>query len=173
MRDLAVIAAAGRKALLDGEQYKHRISLMRHTHQPGDVFIHKVGAEIGVAWMLWRRHPDEQELWCVIPYDIMSSMLMCGYNDIPVPEQVNCWSGILRCGCSSWANESMFLIADRVGVVPLDYIRAVDSLMNSMVTGHGPDAVDETMEVIEFDPDYEELVYLTRGAADTLYNLLF
>uniref|UniRef100_A0A7C4QQ30 Uncharacterized protein n=1 Tax=Schlesneria paludicola TaxID=360056 RepID=A0A7C4QQ30_9PLAN len=140
-----------------------RIAADRPVPSPGDLYVFDVGRDdVGVEWLVVRVHPDDSEMYLVVPVD---DFPLAGTPDLVLPEDRVGRPMIVRGGEADWFPRSLFTPKFRVGALPDDVLLLVRKLMADLARGRVAAPADPT---VDGDPEYEDWLADVAQARENL-----
>lgn len=123
-----------------------------------------------VEWVVIRQHPDDTDLWFVVP---MNSFPCFSILDVEVHDGPHIWEGNIRCNWGVWVPTHVLRIDAIVGLVERQYIDKARMVLSCMVTGEKLPSVNEESHLYTDtdDPEYEEEMRPVAIAANKLSEL--
>ena len=116
---------------------------------PGDLFNFKLPKVVPVNFCSTFTHPDDKQLWYVVPCDDFS---LVGTKDVVLPESDG--GSRLRCAMGTWVHEDDFCDSVRVGHLKADYVSQVRERLARMLEDDLPDV--QYLRDNDNHPDYRE-----------------
>lgn len=121
-----------------------------HAPSPGDLYVLDAGQEIGIEWLVVRRHPDDPKLILLAPVD---DFPLAGTPDLILPDDGAGRSMTVRCGETDWFPETLCIAQLHVGTISGEGLALVARRLADLV--HGRRLTSEVPES-DFDPEYED-----------------
>jgi hypothetical protein len=133
----------------------------------GDLFFFRLPKQVPVEWCVIFSHPDNRDLWFVVPGD---QCHLIGTRDIEVPDFAEYGPMNLRCGCGLWIHSDDFNFEFRTGRLDMQYVEQVRDRLSQIVDNDLP-TVDSIRET-DAHPDYVEWIEELSAAVDALESAL-
>jgi len=147
-------------AIQRSTEVERRVAEATDKVSHGDLFLFQKVVP-GIEWAVILSHPDDDQLWFVVPAD---QNPMVGTWDIAVPSLAECGPLTLRCAVGLWVHADDFDLEFRSGFIESKYIDAARGRLSQMVSGNDVFVV----ETIDADPDYEEWHSEIRATVELL-----
>jgi hypothetical protein len=147
---------------------------IRKTQPPkaGDSFHFNLGKEVFMSWVLTHQHPDDPDLWFLVPEDGTGNY-MVGSTDIWVPGTDPGGPTVIRAGRVLQARmESVLAHGERISFISDEYVNRVHHVLHCLATGKRLDITPE-QEECDFDPDYEDYMDEISVLCNALDELLW
>mgnify|MGYP001593683490 FL=1 len=140
----------------------------------GDSFSFNLGeGAMYLFWVLISQHPDDSEIWYLVPDDGFSTSLV-GSSDVEVPETDLCGPAVVRANCGLWAKlKSINAKGQRSSFIPDEYVNQARKVLACLAKGVKPENIKPKQEECDCDSDYEDLIdeiNVARTALDKMLN---
>lgn len=123
-----------------------------------------------VEWVVIRQHPDDTDLWFMLP---MNSYPGFSALDVEVHDGPHVCEGVIRCNWGVWVPTHVLRIEAIVGLVERQYVDKARMVLSCMVTGEKLPLVNELSHLYTdtSDPEYEEAMEAVAISAHKLSEL--
>lgn len=161
-----------KRSLMDEALGKYRsnaaaIAQLPKEVSPGDLFVFRLPKPVPVEWCVVFSHPDNRDLWFVVPGD---QCHLIGTRDIEVPTFAEYGPMNLRCGCGLWIHSDDFNFEFRTGRLDMQYIEQVRDRLAQIVDNDLPTV--ESIRETDTHPDYVDWMEDLSAAVDALESEL-
>ena len=163
-----ILASAINNALESNAIMDERVANAPKEPKIGNVYAAPVLAKIGIFLLLVKRHPDDENLWFALPYDMNS---LVGTWDVAVIERGHDISTMtIRCGHGLWitTHELNSINCVLCNLIDDNYVSEANQRL-AMMVGNGTPI---TKEEVDADIEYQEWIDEVTDVIESIVDVL-